>query len=95
MIAGLKTHGLRVEHCTTVRQTISKLQEPSCEYALIIVHISDACQPWLRLLHSLREVVFQSAKAVAGPLFLCVSTVRHDHLFELQIERMGARFVYE
>jgi hypothetical protein len=94
LIGALSTRGLAVEFCHTVREAAMKLRAPHGEYAVVIVNISDASQPWLRLLHGLHEASFQSGTPI-GALCLCVSTVKRDPLFELQIERTGARLVYE
>ncbi len=94
VIECLPAFGLGVELCSTVKQGIIKLSRREAEYELVVLNVSDASQPWLRLLQVLHEAAFQSGRAI-GPLYLCVSTVRRDHLFELQVERMGARLVYE
>ena len=60
---------------------------------LVILNVSDPSQPWLSILRELRTAIEISRQELC--LFLCVSTRRTDALFELQIEKLGGRFVYE
>jgi hypothetical protein len=94
IIQSLTARGLGVDFCINVRQAANRLKQIDGEYDLVIVNISDVSRPWLRLLRFLRESSIQSGVAV-GPFLLCVSTAKYDALFELQIERMGGRLVYE
>lgn len=94
LIEHLCAPGLSVELCLAVPQATSRLKRRDAHYALVIVNVSDASQSWLGALHTLDEASRQSGVG-AGPLFLCVSTVKQRALFRLQIERMGGRLVYE
>lgn len=94
LIECLTTHRLGVDLCANIEQAAKKLRLIGGNYELVIVNISDVSQPWLRLLSLLRESVIESGVAVA-PDVLCVSTAKYDALFELQIERMAGRLVYE
>jgi hypothetical protein len=86
--------GWTVELHSTMKAAISRLKRPGFECEVVIVNVSDASQPWLRRLEMLQEAA-HGCTAPVGPLILCVSGVKRDHLFELEIERRGGRLVYE
>ena len=50
--------------------------------------------PWLEVLRTLQHAGWQAGFREA-PLFLCVSRLQLGIDFQLQIERMGARYAYE
>ncbi len=82
---------------TTHRAPADALQvlrrEPSaCD--IVVVNVSDASQPWLAILRRLLEAC-ASNSSPHTPLFLCTSRIKRDHQFQLALERLGARFVYE
>jgi hypothetical protein len=60
----------------------------------VILNVSDAVLPWFKILKKLQEAFFQSG-GHQSPLFLCTSSTKRSHEFELRIERMGARYVFE
>lgn len=94
LCAALLARGLNVEHFAAIQPAISRFAQPSVAFDVVIVNVSDSSQPWLRQLEMLHEAAYESAAPV-GPLLLCVSNVKRDELFELDIERMGGRLVYE
>src|SRR5262249_51268458 len=77
--------GLNVELCSTVSQSAIKLSRRDSNYDLVVINVSDMAQPWLRILHALREAFGKSGKS-DGPQYLCVSTKKRDPYFELEIE---------
>ena len=83
-----------VELFANVQAAAKRLRQNDGEYELIIVNISDGSQPWLRLLRYLLESSIHPGVAV-GPSLLCVSTSEYDELFELQIEQLRGRLIYE
>jgi hypothetical protein len=94
LVEGLSARNLHVELCHSANEAATKLRKSLREFAIVIVNISDVSQPWLKFLRVLREAAFQSSRSF-GPFYLCVSTVKRDPHFELQIERTGARLIYE
>jgi hypothetical protein len=85
---------LGVELLRTVQAAIGRLKQKGYQCDLVIMNVSDGSQPWLRRLEMLQEAVHE-CMTPAGPLVLCVSNAKRDHLFELEIERRGGRLVYE
>ncbi len=69
------------------------LREPSA-WDVVVVNVSDVSQPWLTILRRLLEASANSSSSPA-PLFLCTSRIKRDPQFQLAIERLGVRFVYE
>jgi DNA-binding NarL/FixJ family response regulator len=61
---------------------------------IVVVNVSDASQPWLAILRRLLEASARHSSQPA-PLFLCTSRIKRDPQFQLELERMGVRFVYE
>lgn len=94
LVEYLHLHGFLVDLSVGVVDATLRLKRHSAQYEIVILNVSDSSQPWLRSLHTLDEASRNSTFGVC-PLFLCVSTVRREPLFELQIEQMGARLVYE
>lgn len=90
----LHTHSLQVEICSNAERAIPRLRRAGCEYEVVIVNVSSAREPWIRIVSKLQEASFQGG-SYSWPLFLCVSTVERPAEFELRIERMGARYVFE
>lgn len=90
----LRQNGLSVELSLGVSDAARRLKRADARFELLILHVSDPSQPWLRHLRTLNEASHQSGYSV-GPRFLCVSRVRREPLFEFRIEQMGGRLVYE
>ena len=68
-------------------------REPSA-WDIVVVNVSDASQPWFAILRRLLEAC-ASHCSPHTPLFLCTSRVKRDPQFQLALERLGVRFVYE
>jgi PleD family two-component response regulator len=94
LIASLTTRRIGVDLCANIEQAAKKLRRIGGDYELVIVNISDASQPWLRLLRFLRESSIESGVEI-GPRFLCVSTTEYNDIFEFQIGQMEGCLVYE
>lgn len=75
-------------------EAMAELRRYSADYAVVILNVSNASLPWADTLTKLQEVCFQ-ARVYPPPLFLCTSTAKRPPEFELRIERMGGRYVYE
>jgi hypothetical protein len=82
---------------TTQRELSGGLQtlhrEPFA-WDIVVVDVSDASQLWLAILRRLLEAC-SSHNSPYTPLFLCTSRIKRDPQFQLAIERLGVRFVYE
>ena len=94
LIECLAALGLSVELCSTVQRGKIKLSGRDSQFELVVLNVSDASKPWNQFLHVLSETFINSGRAY-GPKYLCVSTVQRDFTFVLEIEDMGARYVYE
>jgi hypothetical protein len=68
-------------------------REPSA-WDIVVVNVSDVSQPWLAILRRLLEAS-SSHSTPHTPLFLCTSRIKRDPQFQLALERLGVRFVYE
>ncbi len=90
---------LRARHLTltTHRAPTDALQtlhrEPST-WDIVVVNVSDASQPWLAILRRLQEAC-ANRSSPNTPLFLCTSRIKRDPQFQILLERLGVRFVYE
>src|SRR5258708_434258 len=88
-LAGRK---LPVQLVQNVAQAEAELQRSS--YDLVIINVSDPGQPWVAIVEKLQQACRGSGKSWQ-PLILCVSTRQREPHFELEIERKGARYVFE
>jgi DNA-binding response OmpR family regulator len=75
-------------------QATTRLRRTSTDYEVVILNVSNGFMPWISILAKLQAACFQSG-IYPSPLFLCTSTTKQSFEFELRIERMGARYVYE
>jgi DNA-binding response OmpR family regulator len=87
-------HAVEVEVIPDPRQAVAQLKRDSADYAVVILNVSSAALPWADTLAKLQESCLQPG-AYPPPLFLCTSDTKRPPEFELRIERMGARYVYE
>jgi hypothetical protein len=94
LVERLRSQNLRVERYDNPEAAIGELRRGASEYEIVIVNVSTDCVPWQRILRRL-HLVCRAVHAGRGPLFLCVSHVRQQPQFVLQIERTGARYVRE
>jgi DNA-binding NarL/FixJ family response regulator len=87
-----RARGLDVMRHTEADRALSVMHKgTTCD--LMLINVSDSSQPWLRIVRELQDASFSFSHW--PPLVLCLSTVKRDPQFELQVERLGARFVYE
>jgi hypothetical protein len=94
VIDRLARQELRVELVSDFARAESVLRSPASSFELVIVNVSDRAQAWIPILGNLQRACRESGRP-SLPLFLCVSTRRREPLFELEIERKGARYVFE
>lgn len=85
---------VEVEVVTDPKQAAAELRMGIADYAVVILNVSNASLPWIETLAKLQEACFQSG-AYRSPFFLCTSATKRSLEFELRIERMGGRYVYE
>lgn len=90
----LRSHALEVEVCRETQQAITRLRQASAEYEVIILNVSDAATDWFKTLAKLKDACSETGY-YPSPLFLCTSSTKRLPEFELRIERVGARYVYE
>jgi DNA-binding NarL/FixJ family response regulator len=93
LAACLRARDLHVTHHIGANSALSMLKRQNAPCDLVLLNVSDSSQPWVRILRELQEACFSFSRC--HPLVLCMSTVKRQPLFALQIERLGARFVYE
>lgn len=82
---------------TTHRKLEDALQALRREHPawdILVVNVTDASQPWLAILRRLQEAC-SSYSSSQTPLFLCTSKIKRHPQFQLSLERLGVRFVYE
>jgi DNA-binding NarL/FixJ family response regulator len=89
----LRARSLDVIRHVKSNTALSMLKRRGTPCDLVLINVSDSSRPWLRILRELQEACFSFSHC--HPLVLCLSTVKREPQFELQIERLGARFVYE
>jgi ActR/RegA family two-component response regulator len=94
LTAILMSRSLSVTHVLTVEQGIRSLQNGPTTFEFVIVAIHDRVKPWASILRNLQAAARQHCMSI-GPLFLCISRMRHEPEFQLQIELTGVRYVIE
>lgn len=92
--AGLGSHDFDVEVFANVERAVQRLRRPGTDYDIVILNVSNDLLYWGKILESLQAAGIQSG-VYPSPLLLCTSCIKRSPEFELQIERMGARYVYE
>jgi hypothetical protein len=90
----LRFHALEVDVCCDRQRAVTRLRRASADYEVVILNASNIEIPCFNILARLQEACFQSGRYPA-PLFLCTSSTKRSPEFELRIERLGARYVYE
>lgn len=85
---------LTVTRAENSRAAIAQLRNREHLCDLVILCMADRSRPWLEVLRDLQHAGRQSGFREL-PLFLCVSRVQFGIEFQLQIERMGARYAFE
>jgi CheY-like chemotaxis protein len=76
------------------KEAAARLQQARADYQVVILNVSNVLMPWINILANLQAACFQSG-VFPSPLILCTSTIKQSFEFQLRIERMGARYVYE
>src|ERR1017187_199680 len=77
-----------------LEDALRSLRNEHSAWDILVVNVSDASQPWLAILRRLQEAC-SNRSSPPTPLFLCTSTVKRHPQFQLSLERLGVRFVYE
>ncbi len=90
----LNRRGLFTIDTVTSREGVRQLQRRAASFDLVALAITDRSHPWLEILHQLQQAAWQAGIGEL-PLFLCVSRLSLGAEFQLEVERMGARFVIE
>jgi ActR/RegA family two-component response regulator len=90
----LAQRNLTVTRVSDVGEAIRSLRKPAFTYYIVILVMADRSRSWLTVLRDLQQAGRQTA-LFDVPLFLCVSRLQLGPEFQLQIERMGARYVFQ
>jgi hypothetical protein len=90
----LRFHALEVHICPDPDRAITRLRRSSANYEVVIVDVSNASLPWFDTVARLQEACFQTG-VYPSPRLLCTSNTKRTPDFELRIEQIGARYVYE
>ena len=90
----LTRRGVAVLRAANSRETIARLRNRAHVCDIVILCLADRKRPWLAVFHDLLQAS-REAGFSETPRFLCVSRIQFGSEFQLQIERMGARYVYE
>jgi hypothetical protein len=75
-------------------EAITRLRNREQICDIVILTMTGRSQAWLTALHDLQQAGLQSG-FLEVPLFLCTSRQQFGADFQLQIERMGARYACE
>jgi len=90
----LAERGFIVTRAADCGQAIATLRNRTTTCDLVILSMAGRSRPWLTVLRDLQEAGRQ-AGFLEAPQFLCVSRLHLGVDMQLQIERMGARYVCE
>lgn len=90
----LAQRGFAVTRVVEIGEAIKRLQARPHALEIALLVIGDHSRPWFTVLHNLQEAAWHGAMPEV-PFFLCVSKQDLGTDFQLRIERMGARYVYE
>lgn len=90
----LAERGLTVIRAEGSGAAIAQLRNREYLCDLVILCMAHRSRPWLEVLRDLQHAGRQAGFREM-PLFLCVSRLQLGIDFQLQIERMGARYVFE
>ena len=93
LAARLRARGLDVARHEDADRALFVLTRTRRPCDLVLINVSDSSQPWLKIVGELQKACFSFSRC--NPLILCLSTVKREPQFELQVEHLGARFVYE
>lgn len=85
---------IAVTRVADIAEAIQKLRAGARAWEIVVLVFGDYSRPWFSVLHNLQEAAWHGALPEV-PLFLCVSRRDLGIDFDLRIERMGARYVYE
>jgi DNA-binding NtrC family response regulator len=77
-----------------LKDALQALYREASAWDIVLVDVSDLSLPWLAILRQLLEAC-SSHSSPHMPLFLCTSRTKRDPQFQLALERLGVRFVYE
>lgn len=91
---GLGFHGLEVDVYLDPEQAAVRLRWAGNDYDVVILNVTSPSLPWVNILTKLQAACLESG-VYPAPRFLCTSTTKRSPEFELRIERMGARYVFE
>lgn len=91
---GLAERRLTVTRAADGEAAIAQLRNREQPCDLVILCMARRSVPWLEVLRTLQHAGWQAGFREA-PLFLCVSRLQRGIDFQLQIERMGARYADE
>jgi DNA-binding response OmpR family regulator len=90
----LAERSLTVIHAADSGAAIAQLRNREYLCDLVILCIAHRSRPWLEVLRDLQHASRQAGFREV-PLFLCVSRLQLGIDFQLQVERMGARYASE
>ena len=85
---------LAVIHAADGKEAVRRLRNKEDVCDIVILTMTGRAQAWLAALHELQQAGSQ-AGFLEAPLFLCTSRQQICVDFQLQIERMGARYACE
>lgn len=89
----LRHHGLRVFAVPSEEAVFAGLNESDVTWDVIVVNVSAASENWPRFVRTLFGVA-RRRRFTFGPLVICVAFVKKPALFQLKLEREGARYVH-
>jgi hypothetical protein len=90
----LARHALAVVRADNCREAVARLRNREHICDIVILSMTGRTRAWLAALHDLQQAGRQAGFHEV-PLFLCTSRQQFGVDFQLQIERMGARYACE
>jgi DNA-binding response OmpR family regulator len=90
----LNRRGVTTRYAASIREAFRQLKCPAASIDLVVLVIADRSHPWLEILYRLQQASWRVGIR-DSPHFLCVSRLSFAAEFQLQIERIGARYVTE
>jgi CheY-like chemotaxis protein len=90
----LADQGHEVDVCSRPEQAIARLRRKDADFEAVIFDVSNDRADWMSTLVQVQAACMQS-EIYPPPCMICISRISRPPEFELRIEYMGARYVFE
>jgi hypothetical protein len=85
---------LSLIHFANIRNGIGELCRTRFDFDIVILNVSARQRNWQAGVRALQHA-FSTSLCRVRPSVLCISTIKNEPQFELEVERLGARYVYD